>query len=87
MQKLIEEGNFILKSNYEPIKAAGDAENPEDLKDPEFNSEQIKKANGLINNLELYPHAFVLACIMDSSVKAKKAWQVPYRFSRMIRRI
>jgi len=83
-QKLIEKGNFILKSDYEPTKAAGDPENPEDLNDPEFNSEQIKKANDLINNLKIYPHAFVLACIMDTGVKAKRAWQVPYRFSQVI---
>lgn len=83
-QKLIKRGNFILKSDYEPTKAAGDPENPGDLKDPEFNSLQIEKANDLINNLKAYPHAFVLACIMDTGVKSKRAWQVPYRFSQVI---
>ena len=84
VQELIKQGNNILKSKYEPIKAAGDPEDPKDLNDPDFDSEQIKNANNLINDLELHPHAFVLACIMDSSIKAKRAWQVPYRFSRVI---
>ena len=83
-QRLIEKGNFVLESDYEPIKEAGDPEDPESLKDREFNSEQIKKANDLINNLKLYPHAFVLACIMDTGVKAARAWQVPYRFSQVV---
>lgn len=84
VQELIKKGNCILESNYEPLKAAGDPDNPEDISGPEFDSEQIKQANDLINNIELYPHAFVLACIMDSGVKAKKAWQVPYRFSQVV---
>lgn len=83
-QRLIEKGNFILKSDYKPSKAAGDPENPRDLKDPAFGSEQIKKANDLINNLELYPHAFVLACIMNTGAEAKRTWQVPYRFSQVV---
>ena len=83
-QRLIEKGSSILKSYYKPPKAAGDPDKPESLTDLEFNFEQIKKANDLINNLELYPHAFVLACIMDTGVKAARAWQVPYRFSQVV---
>ena len=83
VHELIKRGNFILNSDRKPINAADDLENPGNHKDKEFNSEKMKKANDLINNLELYPHAFVLACIMDTGVKSAKAWQLPYRFSQV----
>lgn len=34
-------------------------------------------ANSLINDLENYPHAFVLACCMDRQIKADRAWRIP----------
>ena len=37
-------------------------------------------ADALLNNLENYPHAFVLACLMARRWKAEKCWLVPYRF-------
>lgn len=44
------------------------------------NSKRIqKKANALIKNIEEYPHAFVLACLMDSGVDADVAWSIPYK--------
>ena len=38
-----------------------------------------KEANLLVSNIEQYPHAFVLACIMDTGVDADIAWCIPYR--------
>src|ERR1043165_1021117 len=41
-------------------------------------------ADLLLNNLEDYPHAFVLACIMDRQMRAERAWLIPYLFSQKI---
>ncbi|BBO17235.1 iron-sulfur cluster loop [Candidatus Brocadia pituitae] len=37
-----------------------------------------KEANSILNDLENYPHAYVLACLMDRQIKAEKAWNIPY---------
>jgi endonuclease III len=35
-------------------------------------------ADRLVNDLEHYPHAFVLACIANRQVKAEVAWRIPH---------
>ena len=35
-----------------------------------------------INDIENYPHLFVLACLMDRQVKAEKAWKIPHLICR-----
>ena len=32
----------------------------------------------LLNDLQKYPHMFVLACLMDRQIPAEKAWGIPY---------
>ena len=56
----------------------------------EFGAESIKRDDGvsgidvepaaraLVNDLERYPHAFVLACIADRQTKADIAWSLPH---------
>ena len=34
-------------------------------------------ADNLVNDLEKYPHAFVIGCLLDRQVKAEKAWGAP----------
>jgi endonuclease-3 len=44
------------------------------------------EADILLNNLEEYPHAFVIACIMDRQMAAEKAWRIPYHLKEAIGR-
>lgn len=42
------------------------------------------EADELLNNLKRYPHAFILACVMDRQIKAERAWLIPYEISKEI---
>ncbi len=48
----------------------------------EFTS--VSAANELLNDLVEFPHAFVLACVMDRQIKAERAWLIPYLVSEKI---
>jgi len=43
-----------------------------------------EKADDLLNDLEKFPHAYVLACAMDRQIRAERAWIIPYRFSEKL---
>jgi len=36
------------------------------------------ESDSFLNDLTNYPHAFVLACLMDRQIKAERAWKIPY---------
>jgi len=57
------------------------------LNKPPENIEFTKneEADKLLNNLKDFPHAFVLACIMDRQIKAERAWLIPYEVSKEIK--
>mgnify|MGYP001324333495 CR=1 FL=1 len=44
----------------------------------------IEHADELLNDIEQYPHAYVLACLMDRQIKAEKAWLIPYKISKIV---
>ena len=41
-----------------------------------------EEADKFVRDLEQHPHAFVLACLMDTGVEADVAWTIPYRAYR-----
>lgn len=40
--------------------------------------------NTFLNDLENYPHAFVLACLMDRQINAERAWAIPYKIYKEV---
>jgi len=44
----------------------------------------VNEHDVLLNNIEEYPHAFVVACVMDRQIKAELAWAVPYKLKERI---
>jgi endonuclease III len=51
-------------------------------KPPEFTGNP--EADALLNDLEQYPHAFVIACLMDRPMKAEKCWMIPLLFGKRV---
>ncbi|MBI4185375.1 MAG: iron-sulfur cluster loop [Proteobacteria bacterium] len=45
---------------------------------------QRPEADILLNDFDRYPHAFVIACVMDRQIKAERAWLVPYAISERL---
>lgn len=44
----------------------------------------VPAADALLNDLDKFPHAFVLACVMDRQIKAEKAWIIPHLVSEKL---
>jgi endonuclease III len=41
-------------------------------------------ADALLNDIEHFPHAYVLACIMDRQITAERAWMIPFKISQAL---
>jgi endonuclease III len=48
----------------------------------EFSSN--KEYNTLLADIEHYPHAFVIGCLMDRQVKAEVAWGIPFHLLQQL---
>ena len=44
----------------------------------------VNEYDVLLNDLEKFPHAFVIACVMDRQIKAELAWAIPYKLKERI---
>ena len=66
--------NIIKKRLLELGQAK--AANPEKYR---VHFSQNREAHNFINDIQNYPHAYVLACLMDRQIKAEKAWEIPYK--------
>jgi len=44
----------------------------------------VPEADNLLNDLDRYPHAFVIACVMDRQIKTEKAWLIPYELQKRL---
>lgn len=63
---------FYHKSHIDEPLITGKASSPEEKNFKE-------QADSFVRDIGKYPHAFVLACLMDSGVDADVAWSIPYR--------
>lgn len=43
-----------------------------------------KSANEFLNDIENFPHAYVLACCMDRQTKAERAWMIPVKIKEIL---
>ena len=77
---------MIMNSSHEKIVEILIKRGNELLKQPYKKIEFTKnpEANDLLNNLKEFPHAFVLACVMDRQIPAERAWLIPYKISKVI---
>ena len=41
-------------------------------------------ADALLNSIHRYPHAFLIACLMNRQWQAEKCWMVPYKFKERL---
>jgi len=69
---LIDKGNELAAKPYQRIEFFTGERMTDDL----------RKAEDLLNDISNYPHAFVLACVMDRQTSSNRAWLIPYKFSR-----
>jgi len=56
----------------------------ERLNHPQTQFTDPEEANRLVTDIENYPHAFVIACIMDRRIRTEKAWRVPYELKQRL---
>ena len=77
-ERLVEHGNDVFRAQpREPLTFK---------KPPDLDDIQHQQAKSLVNDLERYPHAFVIGCIMDRQIDADRAWLIPYRLAEKIGR-
>lgn len=59
----------------------------EELYNSPFSTIQFSKdeeVNRVMNDIDNYPHIFVLSCVMDRQINAERAWRIPVVVSKII---
>ena len=69
--------DYFGKSRLNEPLFTGKANSPEEQTFKE-------EANMLARDVQNYPHAFVLACLMDTLVDADAAWAIPYKVKQRL---
>ncbi len=64
--------NYLIKLGREPLT--------EPRKEIRFTPHP--EVNAALNDLDAYPHLFLLGFLMDSGVDSARAWEIPYRVTR-----
>ena len=60
----------------------GEEDREERRDTPEFTPDPA--ANALVADIRGFPHAFVIACVMDRQIKAERAWEIPHRIRERV---
>jgi len=68
--KLVEYGEEVFNSDKQNVHY--------------FVGEEEEEVNEFLNDLENYPHAFLIACLCDKQIKAERAWKIPFDLRKRI---
>ncbi len=68
--KLVEYGERVFNSDKQNVHY--------------FVGEEEEEVNEFLNDLENYPHAFLIACLCDKQIKAERAWKIPFKLKKRI---
>lgn len=71
-----------MNKAIEPIIRIGENKLNESIEIVEFTNNS--KWDALMNNLNSFPHLFVLGCLGDKQIKAEKAWAIPMKIGEEI---
>ncbi len=77
--------NYNQTLIYEELKAEGEKLWKDSRREYiEFAGKSNREANDLLNDIENYPHIFVLGCIMNRQKDPVKTWEIPWKVSKEI---
>lgn len=74
----------MILANKEPLLVRIGRERFEHPSENSVHLVDDPEANAFLNDLEHFPHAYVLACCMDRQTKAEQAWMIPIKIRDII---
>lgn len=76
------DGQMTSRAIAKALIRRGEKERARQRDMPEFTPDPA--ANALVADIKGYPHAYVIACVMDRQMKAERAWEIPYRICERV---